>query len=121
MRKVILFSILTICLVLISEVKSFGQALPQQIEALNQTDNRTIKLFNDQNLEGWYTFLQNRGRNNDPKSVFTVMDGMIRISGEEWGCITTNVAYENFKLLAEFKWGEITFEPRIDVPVIVAY
>jgi hypothetical protein len=114
MRKVILFSILTICLVLISEVKSFGQALPQQIEALNQTDNRTIKLFNDQNLEGWYTFLQNRGRNNDPKSVFTVIDGMIRISGEEWGCITTNVAYENFKLLAEFKWGELTFEPRID-------
>ena len=114
MRKVILFSILTICLVLISEVKSFGQALPQQIEALNQTDNRTIKLFNGHSLEGWYTFLQNRGRNNDPKSVFTVIDGMIRISGEEWGCITTNVEYENFKLLAEFKWGELTFEPRID-------
>jgi hypothetical protein len=114
MRKVILFSILTICLVLISEVKSFGQALPQQIEALNQTDNRNIKLFNGHSLEGWYTFLQNRGRNNDPKSVFTVIDGMIRISGEEWGCITTNVAYENFKLLAEFKWGELTFEPRID-------
>jgi hypothetical protein len=114
MRKIILFSILTICLVLISEVKSFGQALSLQINALNQPDNRTIKLFNGQSLEGWYTFLQNRGRNNDPKSVFTVMDGMIRISGEEWGCITTNVPYENFKLLAEFKWGELTFEPRID-------
>ena len=67
MRKIILFSILTICLVLISEVKSFGQALSLQINALNQPDNKTIKLFNGQSLEGWYKFLQNRGRNNDPK------------------------------------------------------
>ena len=75
---------------------------------------QSIKLFNGSDLEGWYTFIQDRGRNNDPQKVFTVQDGMIRISGEEWGCITTEQEYENYKLLIEFKWGELTYEPRID-------
>ena len=39
-------------------------------------------------------------------------DGIIRISGEEWGCITTNKEFENYHLVTEFKWGEIVFEPR---------
>lgn len=73
-----------------------------------------IQLFNGRNLDGWYTFLQNKGRANDPKNVFTVNHGMIRISGEEWGCITTKKEFENYRLLIEFKWGEKTFEPRIN-------
>ncbi len=75
---------------------------------------KTIKLFNGHNLDGWYTFLKDRGRNNDPKQVFSVGDGVIRISGEEWGCITTEDEYENYHLVVEFKWGEQTFEPRLD-------
>jgi len=39
---------------------------------------------------------------------------MIRISGEEWGCITTNEEYENYWLITEFKWGEKTFAPRLN-------
>lgn len=75
---------------------------------------QSIKLFNGTDLEGWYTFIQNRGRNDDPKKVFTVQEGMIRISGEEWGCITTDKEYENYRLLVEFKWGGLTFDPRVD-------
>ena len=48
------------------------------------------------------------------KDVFTVKDGMIRISGEEWGCITTLAEYENYNLVLEFRWGELTFEPRLE-------
>lgn len=76
--------------------------------------NTTIQLFNGHNLDGWYTFLKDRGRNNDPKDVFTINDNILRISGEEWGCITTEKEFENYHLVAEFKWGEKTFEPRID-------
>ncbi len=82
----------------------------------NNGDNKnskTINLFNGENLNGWYTFLQNRGRDNDPKKVFTVADGLIRISGEEWGCITTNEEYSNYKLVFEFKWGSQTFPLRV--------
>jgi len=73
---------------------------------------RITHLFNGKNLKGWYTFLQERGRDNDPKQVFTVVDGMIRISGEEWGCITSRKSYDNYRLVVEFKWGEVTHPPR---------
>jgi hypothetical protein len=72
------------------------------------------QLFNGKNLDGWYTFIQGRGRNNDPHKVFTVQNGLIRISGEEFGCITTNDEFENYKLLVEFKWGDSTYTPRVD-------
>ncbi len=72
----------------------------------------TIHLFNGKDFNKFYTFLKGRGQNNDPKKIFTVKDGMIRISGEEWGCLTTNQEYENYHLIAEFKWGDMTFAPR---------
>ncbi|MCK5701223.1 MAG: DUF1080 domain-containing protein [Cyclobacteriaceae bacterium] len=114
MKKTIIVSLIAICLIVISDVKGFGQAYQQSIYVPNQTTDKTISLFNGLDFDGWYTFLQNRGRDNDPKRVFTVQDGMIRISGEEWGCITTNAEYENYSIVVEFKWGGLTFEPRLD-------
>jgi hypothetical protein len=77
-----------------------------------ETNNETIALFNHHNLDGWYTFLKEHGRNNDPNKVFTVEDGILRISGKDWGCITTEKEFNNYHLIAEFKWGGITHEPR---------
>lgn len=79
-----------------------------------QKVNSNIKLFNGENLDGWYTFLRDRDRNEDPNKVFTVSNKMIRISGEEYGCITTNQEYENYHLIVEYKWGEKTFAPRLN-------
>lgn len=47
-----------------------------------------------------------------PPNVFAAADGMIRISGEEWGCITTVDEYENYHIVLEFKWGEATHPLR---------
>ncbi len=85
-----------------------------QVICLGQSCDPAMKIFNGHDLAGWHTFLQNHGRDNDPNQVFTVQDGMIRISGEEWGCITTNNEYENYRIVMEFKWGEITHVPRKD-------
>ncbi|OJY83581.1 MAG: hypothetical protein BGP14_09900 [Sphingobacteriales bacterium 44-15] len=74
--------------------------------------NKSIQLFNGENLEGWYTFLKNKGRNNDPKQVFTVKNKLLHISGEELGCLTTNEEYDNYKLLAEYKWTGKAYHPR---------
>lgn len=71
-------------------------------------------LFNGKDLSGWYTFLHDHGKGVDPKAVFTVADGVIRISGEEWGCITTEEEFENYHALIEFKWGEKTWANRVD-------
>ena len=114
MKNRILISVFVIILIAIAERRNFGQASQQPVDIRYETLDKTISLFNGLNLDGWYTFLQNRGRDNDPKSVFTVRDGMIRISGEEWGCITTDAEYESFSLVAEFKWGGLTFDPRLD-------
>lgn len=73
-----------------------------------------IELFNGKNLDGWYTYLKGKGKNVDPNNVFTVQNGNIVISGEEFGCITTNKEYENYKLTVEFKWGNKTYAPRAD-------
>jgi hypothetical protein len=72
----------------------------------------TIALFNGKDLSSFYTFIKDRGRDVDPKAVFTVQDGMIRISGEEWGCITTNEEFEDYDLTVEFKWGGKTWGTR---------
>lgn len=98
MQKAIRFSVLAMVILALFGATGFGQ----------------VKLFDGHSLDGWYTFLQDRGRNNDPKGVFTVSDGMIRISGEEWGCITTEDEYENYKIVVEYKWGELTHEPRLN-------
>lgn len=79
-----------------------------------KNSDKTIQLFDNESLNGWYTFIRNRGRNIDPKGVFTVLDGMIRISGEEWGSLTTIDEFENYHLIVEFKWGDKTFEPRLN-------
>ncbi len=73
-----------------------------------------IKLFNGKNLDGWYTYLKDRGRNNDPGKVFSVKNGILHITGKEWGYLMTNEEYENYKIVAEFKWGKITLPPRAD-------
>lgn len=74
----------------------------------------SVKLFNGKNLDGWYTFIEKRGKDMDVKNVFTVDKGLIRISGEEYGCIITNQEYSNYKLVVEYKWGTKTYAPRAD-------
>ncbi|MBX7258648.1 MAG: DUF1080 domain-containing protein [Candidatus Hydrogenedentes bacterium] len=74
----------------------------------------TVHLFNGKDLSGFYTFIKDRGKDTDPKKVFTVTDGILRISGEELGCITSNEEFENYRLIAEYKWGEKTWAPRVD-------
>jgi hypothetical protein len=72
----------------------------------------TIKLFNGKSLSNFYTYLSEFGKNNDPKKVFTVVDGAIRISGDGWGGLITEKEYGNYRLIAEFRWGQGTYGPR---------
>ncbi|RYG20860.1 MAG: DUF1080 domain-containing protein [Chitinophagaceae bacterium] len=84
-------------------------------------------LFNGKDLTGWETYLSEqptaagayknkpssiRGVNNDPKKVFSVVDGTLRISGEEWGGLTSLAEFENFHLMFEVKWGEKKWSPK---------
>src|SRR5690242_8888369 len=59
-----------------------------------------VALFNGKDLTNFYTWLKNQGKNNDPEKVFTVHDGMIHISGREFGGIITDKEYDNYHLIA---------------------
>lgn len=65
---------------------------------------KPVQLFNGKDLTNFYTFLQTN-MYQDPLGVFTVKDGMLRISGEEWGGVTTRDAFKNYHLRVEWKWG----------------
>ncbi|MDB5007102.1 MAG: hypothetical protein JWP45_1495 [Mucilaginibacter sp.] len=82
------------------------------------------QLFNGKDLKGWDIYigpdLDDAGKpitgipvglNNDPKHVFTIVkengENVIRISGENWGAISTQKEYENYHLQVQFKWGAL--------------
>ena len=72
-------------------------------------------LFNGKNLSGWYSFLKSKGKNNDTDTVFSVKDGLLHITGKEFGYIVTEKSFNNFHLVVEFKWGEKKYPPRENV------
>ena len=84
------------------------------------------QLFNGKDLTGWDTYigpdLDDSGKpitgtpiglNKDPRNVFTIVkdngSNVIRISGENWGAISTKKEYENYHLQLQFKWGTLSW------------
>ncbi len=70
--------------------------------------DKVIKLFNGKDLSGWATWLVDTKR-NDPRGVYSVQDGAIRISGDGFGYLSTVQAYKDYRLVVEVKWGERNF------------
>lgn len=62
------------------------------------------ELFNGKDLSGWYTYLNGRGKNCDPKNVFSVKDGVIHITGEEWGSLITEEEFADYRLTVEYRF-----------------
>lgn len=89
------------------DIPEFAKDLPEV------TTGEPVLSFNGHDLSGFYTYLKD-GKYEDPRGVFSVVDGQIRISGEEWGGITTEEEYEDYHLIVEWRWGDETFAPRAD-------
>ena len=114
MTRLFIISLSIITSMSIFGVNAFTEPSNSEVQERKDSNKNEVQLFNGKNLDGWYTFIKGKGRDNDPNKVFTVKNGLITISGEEYGCITTNNKYENYKLVVEFKWGDATFAPRIE-------
>ena len=80
--------------------------------------SKSISLFNGKDLAGWDTYLKSTGLNNDPTKVFSVttVDGKpaIKISGEQFGGISTVDEFSNYHLKLQFKWGEAKYAPKLN-------
>lgn len=64
-------------------------------------------LFNGKNLDGLTTWLK-ESKHDDPKKVFRVTDGLLHLTGDGFGYVATNVAYKDYRVVAEYKWGKKT-------------
>lgn len=67
--------------------------------------------FNGKDLDGFYTYLKN-SKYDDPMGVFSVRDGMIVVSGRDWGGFATRDDFADYHLIVEWRWGEKTWPPR---------
>jgi len=82
-------------------------------------------LFNGRDLSNWDKFLATPSgseplvANADPKDVFTVTnlngEGVIHVSGQSYGAITTHEQFTNFHFRVQFKWGLGRFGGRVNV------
>ncbi|MDO8543828.1 MAG: DUF1080 domain-containing protein [Opitutaceae bacterium] len=93
------------------------------------TPREPIVLFNGKDLSNFYTWIGASGPvevnkkiqgREDPDRVFTVVDQIdgapaIRISGQHWGGLITNGRYANYRLVAEYRWGNPTWGSRKNV------
>ncbi|HEY3132506.1 MAG TPA: DUF1080 domain-containing protein [Acidobacteriota bacterium] len=75
-----------------------------------------IELFNGKDLANFYTWLVDY-KFEDPDKVFTVVDQIdgapaIRSSGQHFGGLITRRRYTNYHLIAEFRWGSLTWGAR---------
>ena len=79
-------------------------------EAVSPSD--VTPLYNGKDLTGFHTWLADTKR-DDPRRVFSVTpEGLLRISGDGFGYLSTDRAYRDYRLVAEFRWGTRNFRGR---------
>jgi hypothetical protein len=76
-------------------------------------DQQFTSLFNGKNLDGWYTWFQDKGKNNDTNKIFSVQEGgILHDIGKDLGYIMTEKSFLNYHFILEFKWGASRWPPR---------
>lgn len=111
MTKIYSAALLAACLAFLA-----GCSAPSPASsAASKSSSATRVLFNGRDLSNFYTYLQTN-KYSDPNHVFTVVqeDGApaIHVSGQEFGGFVTREAFENYRLVVEFKWGTHTWGGR---------
>src|SRR5690349_12885416 len=71
-----------------------------------------VVLFDGRDLAAFDTFVRGHALNDDPDRVFRVENGTIHVSGTEYGYVVTKQPYRQYRLTAEFRWGEGTYGNR---------
>jgi hypothetical protein len=81
---------------------------------VNREKTPVTHLLKGDDLSPFYTYLGKFGKDNDPDHVFTMKNGVLHITGQYLGYLATRETnFSNYKLVAEFKWGDKTWAPRL--------
>jgi len=97
------------CLLALACLHTIADAAEPKDDAIRPTE--VVRLFNGRDLTGLYSHLQDT-KYEDPRGVFSVVDGQLRISGDGLGYLATKGAYRDYHLVTEFKWGKQVWGPR---------
>ncbi len=91
-------------------------ALPLATGTARSREGETLRLFNGKDLANFYTWLVG-WKYEDPDKVFTVVDQIdgapaIRVSGQHFGAFITKEEFGDYRLVAEYRWGPVTWGGR---------
>lgn len=78
------------------------------LQPVNVIAQKSISLFNQENLKGWYAFEPETGKHKQGLEVFAVENKMIRCYGKKAGYLMSKRSFRNFKLTVDFKWNTDT-------------
>jgi hypothetical protein len=96
-----------------------GRQLLAQAKAPISPKDKPIVLFNGKDLKPFHTWLRDT-QHADPRHVFNVAKDqgtpVIHITGDGYGGLVTNDEYTNYHLIAEYRWGELTYADRLNSP-----
>ena len=66
---------------------------------------KPIALFNGKDFTGWNLFVPDK--DVDPKTVWSVRDGVVHCKGVPVGYMRTEKEYENYRLRLQWRWPEV--------------
>jgi hypothetical protein len=113
MKNLMLLILGTAVTAIASLGESFAKAehptspLFQQLEKEPLLEGEVLRPFNRQDLTGLTHWLRDSGTRDD-NNVFSVVNGVVHISGEGMGYLATADNYENYLLSLEYCWGDKT-------------
>jgi len=97
------FTVLFVGRIAVAEKSQPLQAL--QTKVISPNPGEVLRPFNGKDLNGFTRWLQDIGT-EDLNNVYSVVDGVLRISGEGMGYLATVDCYKNYHLSLEYRWGE---------------
>lgn len=92
------------CAVFLSGAAGMPAAEPSAGRETAVAPASVVPLFNGRDLAGWSSWLVDSGH-ADPRGVFAVTNGMIRVSGDGLGYLATRQRFRDYRLVVEFRWG----------------
>jgi hypothetical protein len=64
---------------------------------------KPVQLLPAKDLSGWTIHVKGEDQSG-PSKVFSLQDGMVKVSGLKGGYLATKHSYSNYRLVAEYKW-----------------
>ena len=101
-KKSIQIAVLLLTILICASSTVSAQVKQKEDKSQKRSVKGAIQLFNGKDLNNWAFHL--RDASVDPAKVFTVMDGVIHITGNPFGYMRTKETYSDYILHVEYRW-----------------